>query len=150
VKGCAELVNELPENYDHIFCAAGTGTTAAGLIRSIDGLDATSQVHVIPVLKGGSFIRTDIEQYTGNSFELHPEYHCGGYAKTTPALISFIQNFCQSTGILIEPVYTGKMFFALYDLIRKDSLSPGSKILAVHTGGLTGILGMSSKFKTDS
>lgn len=150
VKGCAELVQELPENYDHIFCAAGTGTTAAGIIKSIDGRKANSQVHVVPVLKGGSFIGTEIKNYTSHSFQLHPEYHFGGYAKTTPELLTFIQNFCKSTGILIEPVYTGKMIFALYDLIQKGQFSAGSKILAIHTGGLLGILGMSLKLDQNS
>lgn len=149
VKGCSELLSELLQPYDHIFCAAGTGTTAAGIIKSIDAKAALS-VHVIPVLKAGSFIATEIEKYTANSFQLHLEYHFGGYAKTTPKLLSFIRSFCKSTGILIEPVYTGKMFFALYDLIKNDSFSPGSKILAIHTGGLTGILGMSSKLKINS
>ena len=145
VKGCEELMPELQEHYDHIFCAAGTGTTAAGIIKSIEGREVSSQVHVIPVLKAGSFLRTEIEKYTGQTFEMHLDYSFGGYAKTTPDLLSFIQNFCRSTGILIEPVYTGKMFFALFDLIKKNSFSPGSKILAIHTGGLTGIIGMSAK-----
>lgn len=150
VKGCEEIVPELQEHYDHIFCAAGTGTTAAGIIKSIEGLVPPSFAHVVLVLKGGEFLKSEIERYSGNAFELHSEYHCGGYAKTNPELLSFIQNFCRSTGILIEPVYTGKMFFALFDLIRKDSFSPGCKILAIHTGGLTGILGMSSKLTLDS
>ncbi|MBC7758072.1 MAG: pyridoxal-phosphate dependent enzyme [Phormidesmis sp. FL-bin-119] len=150
VKGCAELVDELPENYDHIFCAAGTGTTAAGIIKSIEGRKITSQVHVIPVLKARSFLEIEIEKYTSHTFELHPDYSFGGYAKTTPELLTFIQNFCKSTGILIEPVYTGKMFFAMYDLIKKDSFCPGSKILAIHTGGLTGILGLSTKLNQNS
>ena len=150
VKGCEELVPELQEHYDHIFCAAGTGTTAAGIIKSIEDKKVYSQVHVIPVLKAGSFLRPEIEKYTGQTFEMHLDYSFGGYAKPAPELLIFIQNFCKSTGILIEPVYTGKMFFALFDLIKKDSFSPGSKILAIHTGGLTGILGMSAKLTLDS
>jgi 1-aminocyclopropane-1-carboxylate deaminase len=101
-------------------------------------------------LKAGSFLRTEIEKYTGQTFEMHLDYSFGGYAKTTPDLLSFIQNFCRSTGILIEPVYTGKMFFAMYDLIKKNSFCPGSKILAIHSGGLTGILGMSTKLNQNS
>jgi 1-aminocyclopropane-1-carboxylate deaminase len=150
VKGVSELVGELAEDYDHIFCAAGTGTTAAGIAKGIQEYSPSSRMHVIPVLKGGSFLRTEIEQYTYHTFDIHSEYHCGGYAKTTDDLLNFIQTFCRSTGILIEPVYTGKMFFALYDLVLKDSFSRGSKILAVHTGGLTGILGMSSKLDQSS
>lgn len=147
VRGCSELLSELQENYDHIFCAAGTGTTAAGIVRGVKEHSLASIVQVVPVLKDGGFLKTEIERYTDQPFSIHPDYHFGGYAKTTPELLTFIQTFCKSTGILIEPVYTGKMFFALYDLIKKDNLPAGSRILAVHTGGLTGILGMSSKLK---
>jgi 1-aminocyclopropane-1-carboxylate deaminase len=44
-------------------------------------------------------------------------------------------------------VYTGKLLFAIYDLISKDYFVKGSRILMVHTGGTTGILGMASRFK---
>lgn len=150
VKGCEELVDELHENYDHIFCSAGTGTTAAGIIKGIGERSIPSKIHVIPVLKNGSFLRAEIQHFTKHAFEFHPEYHVGGYAKTTAELLAFVQYFCRSTGILIEPVYTGKMFFALFDLIKKDRFPAGSKILAIHTGGLTGILGMTSKLNQDS
>nr|WP_139377337.1 pyridoxal-phosphate dependent enzyme [Daejeonella lutea] len=145
VKGCSELVTELNEKYDHLFCAAGTGTTAAGIIKGVQKNFVSAKVHVIPVLKSGTFLEKEIQKYTDRSFEFHPEYHFGGYAKSTPELISFVKYFCRSTGILIEPIYTGKMFWALYDLLRKDKFPAGSKILAIHTGGLTGILGMSSR-----
>jgi 1-aminocyclopropane-1-carboxylate deaminase len=61
-------------------------------------------------------------------------------------LIRFIKQFITDTGILIEPVYTGKMLYALYDLATKDYFKPGSKILAIHTGGIWGLLGMKDKF----
>jgi 1-aminocyclopropane-1-carboxylate deaminase len=146
VQGCAELIAELPETYNHLFCAAGTGTTAAGIICGISAGLANTNPHVIPVLKGGEFLIKEIRKYTQHNFEFHPDYHFGGYAKTSPELLRFVQYFCSSTGILIEPVYTGKMFFALFDLISKNTFTPGSRILAVHTGGLTGLLGMSARF----
>lgn len=146
VKGCSELPGELNESYDHIFCAAGTGTTAAGIIRGLKNQHPHTIPHVVPVLKGGDFLTADIEKYTEHPFQNHTGYHFGGYARSSPELLSFIQTFCASTGILIEPVYTGKMFFAIYDLINKDAFPAGSKILAVHTGGLSGILGMVRKF----
>ena len=146
VRGCAELADELHENYDHVFCAAGTGTTAAGIIKGLQKHYPKMQMNVVPVLNGGDYIKTEIEKYTDLLYTIHNDYHFGGYAKTTQELLLFIHNFCKSTGILIEPVYTGKMFFAIYDLIARNMFSPESKILAIHTGGLTGILGMSSKF----
>lgn len=147
VKGCSELVNELAQTYDHLFCSAGTGTTAAGIVKGVNANFLNTKIHVVPVVKNGSFLRQEIGKYTDHPFEMHTDFHFGGYAKTTPELLSFIRKFCSSTGILIEPVYTGKMFAALFDLIERDFFPSGSKILAVHTGGLTGILGMSSKLK---
>lgn len=148
VRGCAELVDELTDQYDHIFCAAGTGTTAAGIISGIKKHTLQTKTHVIPVLKGGGFLIAEIEKYSDTPipFEFHADYHFGGYAKTTAELLNFIQRFSRKTGILIDPVYTGKMFFAIFDLISKDQLLPGSKILALHTGGLFGILGMLERF----
>jgi 1-aminocyclopropane-1-carboxylate deaminase len=66
------------------------------------------------------------------------DYHFGGFAKISPELINFINYFEKKTGIPLEPVYTGKMLFALYDLITKNTFKPSQRIIAVHTGGLQG------------
>ena len=143
VIGCAEIITELPEHYDHIFCAAGTGTTAAGLLRGINEHGLQTLLHVIPVLKGGEFIKTEILQYESDvsKLELHTEYHFGGYAKTTGELLPFMKDFIATTGILIDPIYTAKMFYAINDLMEKNHFKKDDKILAIHTGGLLGILG---------
>lgn len=148
VKGCAEIINELPEDIDHLFCAAGTGTTAAGLLIGIHQRKLKTQLHVIPVLKGGDFIAEEIVRYTGSTeqLQLHTQYHFGGYAKTTPVLIDFIKKFTAAEGLLIDPVYTGKMFYALDQLISDEHFKPNDKIMALHTGGLLGLMGMKSKF----
>lgn len=147
VKGCAEIISELPFTFDHIFCAAGTGTTAAGLLRGINELNLATQLHVVPVLKGGSFIQDEILAYEkeGSKLQLHNDYHFGGYAKTTPALLQFMKQFSAETGMLIDPVYTAKMCYALTDLLQKGYFAKEAKILAIHTGGLLGILGMQEK-----
>jgi 1-aminocyclopropane-1-carboxylate deaminase len=144
--GCSELIAELSQTYDHLFCACGTGTTAAGILNGLQHLPTL--FHAVPALKGGEFIADEIKRYTKHNpiYELHTQYHFGGYAKTTPELIDFIKDFISSTGILIEPVYTGKMMYALFDLASKDHFKTGSSILAVHTGGLIGLLGMKEKF----
>ncbi len=148
-KGCSELLNELTETYDHIFCACGTGTTAAGIINGITHRKINTQFHGVPVLKNGEFLRKEIDNFLIQPLEynLHVDYHFGGYAKTTTELIDFIKQFVSSTGILIEPVYTGKMLYAVYDLAVKNYFKPDSKILAIHTGGIWGLLGMKDKFK---
>ncbi|WAC40802.1 1-aminocyclopropane-1-carboxylate deaminase/D-cysteine desulfhydrase [Pedobacter sp. SL55] len=146
--GCAEIIAELPQPFDHIFCAAGTGTTAAGLLKGINQLNLNTQLHVIPVLKGGNFIAEEIARFKPNltKLHLHTDYHFGGYAKTTRELIFFIKDFTAKTGILLDPIYTGKMCFAINDLIAKNQISKEAKILAIHTGGLFGILGKLAEF----
>ena len=146
--GCAEIIGELTETYDHIFCAAGTGTTAAGLLKGIQQHQLNTKLHIIPVLKGGSFIEDEIVQHTplSDHLNLHLDYHFGGYAKTTPELISFIKTFTSKTGLLLDPVYTAKMFYAIFDLQKRGIIGKDEKILAVHTGGLMGLFGMRDKF----
>lgn len=149
VLGCAEIIEELPEDLDHLFCAAGTGTTAAGLLKGIQLSSRKTRLHVVPVLKGGDFISGEILKYTGNTAQLvmHTDYHFGGYAKTSPELIAYIKQFVIEEGLLIDPVYTAKMFYAIDDLLGKGYFTAGEKICALHTGGLLGIMGMQEKFK---
>jgi 1-aminocyclopropane-1-carboxylate deaminase len=146
--GCSEVIGELSETYDHIFCAAGTGTTAAGLLQGIQQQGLNTQLHIIPVLKGGSFIKDEIAKYTplSNHLELHLDYHFGGYAKTIPELINFIKTFTAQTGLLLDPIYTAKMFYAIQDLQQQGAIGKDEKVLAIHTGGLMGLFGMKDKF----
>ena len=146
--GCAEIIEELPERYDHIFCAAGTGTTAAGLLAGIQKHELETRLHVVSALKGGSFLTDEINGITpvSHHLQLHTGYHFGGYAKTSPELINFIKDFTSKTGLLIDPVYTAKMFYAITDLQQRGLLHQDDKILAIHTGGLLGMFGMRDKF----
>ncbi|WP_421944402.1 1-aminocyclopropane-1-carboxylate deaminase/D-cysteine desulfhydrase [Pedobacter sp.] len=146
--GCAEVIDELTDIYTHIFCAAGTGTTAAGLLNGINNHKLKTKLNVIPVLKGGDFIKDQISKYSLNTenLVLHNNYHFGGYAKTTPELINFIKDFTAKTGLLLDPVYTAKMFYAITNLQKNNYFKPEDKILALHTGGLMGIFGMKDKF----
>jgi len=147
-KGCSELIDKLTESYDHIFCACGTGTTAAGIINGITKHQLKTTFHGVPVLKNGEFLRKDIDHFLTEpaEYQLHTDYHFGGYGKVTDELIEFVKRFVASTGILIEPVYTGKMLYALYDLAEKNHFAAGSRILIIHTGGIWGLLGMKDRF----
>lgn len=148
VLGCAEIIAELPQDTAHLFCAAGTGTTAAGLLQGIQKAGLKTKLHVIPVLKGGEFIREEMNHYVSADdarLILHTDYHFGGYAKTKPDLLDFIRSFTARQGMLIDPVYTAKMFFAIDDLAEKNYFGKDEKIVALHTGGLLGIMGMKDK-----
>lgn len=147
-RGVSELVDELAEAYDHIFCACGTGTMAAGIINGLQAHQLNTQMHGIPVFKNGDFLRKAIDVFLleKREYQLHTDYHFGGYGKVNQELIAFIKSFVAKTGILIDPVYTGKMLYAIYDMAAKNEFKPGSKILAIHSGGTMGLLGMKDKF----
>ncbi|QIC76661.1 1-aminocyclopropane-1-carboxylate deaminase/D-cysteine desulfhydrase [Acinetobacter indicus] len=135
VQGCREILTAEDAQFDLICCAAGTGGTLAGLIE-------TSQQHQqllgFSALKG-DFLTQEVAQLTTKrNWRILDDYCCGGYAKTTPELIQFIQSFEQRYNIPLEQVYTGKMLRGIFDLIDQDKIGPDQKILLIHTGGLQG------------
>ncbi|XCF07317.1 pyridoxal-phosphate dependent enzyme [Tamlana crocina] len=144
VKGCQEILNEADGQFDYICCAVGTGGTISGLIN---GMKPGQHVLGFPALKG-QFLQEDISKFAINSqWELITDYHFGGYAKINAELVAFINQFKAQNQVLLDPVYTGKMLFGIFDLIEKSYFPKGTKILAIHTGGLQGIDGMNQLLK---
>ncbi|MCL5127674.1 1-aminocyclopropane-1-carboxylate deaminase/D-cysteine desulfhydrase [Algibacter sp. L4_22] len=144
VKGCEEILTIEDESFDYICCSVGTGGTISGLINRSN---PNQQILGFPALKG-DFLQQDISKFaTKMNWKLTSEYHFGGYAKINADLISFINNFKSENSIALDPIYTGKMMFGLFDLIEKNEFPKGSKILAIHTGGLQGIDGMNVNLK---
>lgn len=144
VKGCEEILTEEDKLFDYVCCAVGTGGTISGLINCSK---SSQKVLGFPALKG-DFLQEDISKFaTKTNWELITEYHFGGYAKINTELISFINRFKNDYGIPLDPIYTCKMLFGIFDLIEKGFFSKGSKILAIHTGGLQGIKGMNAILK---
>ena len=145
IKGCEEILEKKDSKFDVICSAVGTGGTISGIINSID---IHQKVIGFPALKG-DFLQDEIKKYVikDRNWSLNTNYHFGGYAKISENLITFINKFKTETSIPLDPVYTGKMLFGIIDLIRKDFFEKGTKILAIHTGGLQGINGMNVLLK---
>ncbi len=144
VKGCEEILAHDDALFNYICCAVGTGGTISGLINGVKG---NQQVLGFPALKG-DFLHHDINKFAKQTnWKLINDYHFGGYAKTNTALVTFINYFKTNYNVPLDPVYTGKMFFGIMDLIEKGYFPKGSKILAIHTGGLQGIEGMNRTLK---
>jgi 1-aminocyclopropane-1-carboxylate deaminase len=152
VKGCTEIISQ-EYNFDTVCIACGTGTTLAGIALSLNALQ-----HVIgfSVLKGGDFLKSDIEnllaQYQASvpmaapktvSWELISNYHFGGYAKVNDELLRFVHEFKQMHGIPLDYVYTAKMVYGVMDLLKQGYFKYFNRcrILLIHTGGLQGNLG---------
>ena len=144
VKGCEEILTEADMDFDYICCAVGTGGTMAGLINCSK---PSQQLLGFPALKG-DFLQQDISKFaTKTNWKLITDYHFGGYAKINGALVAFINDFKQQFHVPLDPVYTGKMMYGILDLINQGYFKKGTKILAIHTGGLQGITGMNTVLK---
>lgn len=134
VQGCQEILSQSDlEQYDVICCAVGTGGTISGLIER----SASHQkVLGFSALKG-DFLQQEIRLWTKKqNWSLTDAYCCGGYAKTSSDLLTFIENFEEQYAVPLEPIYTGKMMFGLFDLIKNNYFPAGTRILAIHSGGL--------------
>ena len=151
IKGTMEILEQKDFRADIICCSIGTGGTFAGLLATAK---ATQHVWGFSALKG-EFIHQEIERLLLENqisplckYKIISNFHFGGYAKFTQELIDFIQNFKSLTGIPLDPIYTGKMIYGLYELVKDGSIPEGSEILAIHTGGLQGIRGFNKKNDT--
>jgi 1-aminocyclopropane-1-carboxylate deaminase len=101
------------------------------------------------VLKGGDFIRYELAKHISikEQLELHTRYHFGGYGKSTTELLRFIIHFYHMHKVLLDQVYTAKLVFGLHNLISNGYFTHGSRILWLHTGGLTGLSGVKSELE---
>ncbi|MBI2269978.1 MAG: 1-aminocyclopropane-1-carboxylate deaminase/D-cysteine desulfhydrase [Bacteroidetes bacterium] len=161
VTGCVEIMGNVKaardegqrtiEDFNYVCCACGTGATLAGITLS---LKPHQKALGFSVLKGGEFLKEGvqlfIDEYNKNTprlsglipstseYGIETNYHFGGYAKVTPQLFEFASNFEKQHNIPLDYVYTSKMFFGLFDLIKKGYFNKGSRIIAIHTGGLQG------------
>lgn len=144
VKGCEEILSVDDMVFTHICCPVGTGGTLAGIINS----SHTSQkVLGFPALKG-DFLIAEISKFARNpNWQLITDYHFGGYAKINEQLISFINQFKEKYNIQLDPIYTGKMMYGIFEMINNGFFHNDHRILAIHTGGLQGIAGINEKLK---
>lgn len=145
VKGCTEILTKFDHKFDVVCTSVGTGGTIAGIINSLENHQKAIGFSALK----GDFLLQEIKPYTipNKNWSLNLDYHFGGYAKISKELIDFINRFKEETQIPLDPVYTGKMVYGIVDLICNGYFKKGTKILAIHTGGLQGIAGMNSKLK---
>ena len=165
MQGAAEIVPEIIEQLnaqpDFICMACGTGGTTAGIISATTNLPQPIEVIGFAALKG-DFLEKEVQQLLnqaaeaknteGGVFESQKHWsilsddYFGGYAKWTSELVDFINDFKKKHNITLDPIYTGKMLFGVFDLVKKGIFPKNSTIVAVHTGGLQGIEGFNARF----
>jgi len=132
--GCAEIIEEIDEetSADYYCVASGTGGTISGMISGLK----QGEILGFSALKG-DFLQREVAtllsdcsvNIAGKKYSINADYHFGGYAKFKPDLIEFMNTFKSKFGIQLDPIYTGKMFFGIFDLMDKGYFAEGSTVV---------------------
>jgi 1-aminocyclopropane-1-carboxylate deaminase/D-cysteine desulfhydrase-like pyridoxal-dependent ACC family enzyme len=141
-KGASEILSfQKAREFDFIIAACGTGTMGAGLVNASS---ANQKIILISVLKNNFSIKTELENMIGdssitkNNFIIKFDFHFGGYAKKNKLLFESMNQFYIKNNIETDFVYTGKMVYAVNEMIKEKNFPSGSNILMIHSGGLQG------------
>ncbi len=159
-KGAATILSENnTAHYDYIICAVGTGTMLAGCINAAS---PNQKIIGIPVLKNEGSIESEInallidkndpsndlhndstndssnDKINSQPYTLLHQFHQGGYAKTNPKMIDFMNRLWDTEKIPTDIVYTSKLLFGVEQLIQENYFEKDASILVIHSGGLQG------------
>jgi 1-aminocyclopropane-1-carboxylate deaminase len=127
-------------DYDAWWLAAGTGTTLAGLALAEAGAHPVYGAMAVPDDHG---VAQSVRALVQEGYELLDASR-GGFAKVDPLLLEFIEATEQASGVLLEPLYTGKVLQALKQQVEAGRFAPGTRLIFVHTGGLQGRRGFAT------
>ena len=143
-KGATSILDEVDlRKYTHIVAAVGSGTMIAGILN---GSMSHQTVIGISSQKNNFSLDNEVLQLTApeNQYRLkmNHNYHFGGFAKHPSDLLDFMVEFWNKEMIPTDIVYTGKLLFAITDLLQKQYFKQGDKVLVIHSGGLQGNLSL--------
>ncbi len=151
--GYIKFVDELKMQIDlkkveGIMCACGSGGTAAGILIGAALNKLKLKVYAVNVLEPTEIIRKKILQlaegvildynlnckFDESHVQIIEGYSKEGYKNIAKDKLELITNFSKSSGILLDPTYSGKAFCAYNDLVLKKG--KGNKVIFLHTGGI--------------
>lgn len=162
MQGCRHIVEEAEQQAgsfpDYWCCSLGTGGTFAGIAATLNGRAKalgfsalrgdfhTEEIKRLLASSAASSLPRGDKRGAREAWSVNTDFHFGGYARFTPYLVDFINGFRQQHGIALDPIYTGKLFYGIFQLVEEGYFPEGSTILAVHTGGLQGVAGFNERF----
>jgi len=152
ISGAKEIMEECQEyKPSHIIIAGGTMGTSCGLLASASN---SMKIIIVPAWKGctNQYVEEILLTYNITpqcAWELWPDDHFGGFAKYNRTLSDFMYSFTKERSIPLDPVYTGKMMYAIAEKIKSGYFSNDDSILAIHTGGIQGVRGFSYRYPED-
>lgn len=153
--------NDRSLRIDHVVHATGSSGTQAGLVLGMEGINSGIAVYGVgvraPKEKQEEMVY-DLAQRTAVYMGLNPEivarekvvansdYVGDGYGLPTSSMVEAVKMLAKYEGILLDPVYSGKGFAGLVDLIRKGHFKKGENVVFLHTGGSISLFGYPNTF----
>ena len=129
---------------DTIVVAVGSGGTLAGLA----GAGLSARVLGVAVCDDKAYFTTVVQRIgrdlpggIGTAWEVVEGFQGLGYGLTRPEEREELRWMARHEGLLLDPVYTGKAWFALTQLIAARDPRVGQRVLFWHTGGAFGLFG---------
>lgn len=148
VRGCVPMLAMIREqlagigwsDYQQLWVACGTGTTLAGLVLGEEGAHPVVGTLAVPPGHGVEVQVPALLEEAGVEISGYRliDASRGGFGRIDPELARFILDAEAECGVPLEPLYTGKLLLALRDEVVAGRIERGSRIVAVHTGGLQG------------
>lgn len=146
-----ELISQgLFEQFDDIVFACGSGGTAAGLAISNHLTGSHVRCHAIIVCDDKAYFTDHVDQtlvrvgldnvHCQDILDIIEGHKGRGYGLSTQGELEFITNVSRSTGIMLDPVYSGKAALGLVEELHNNPQRfQGNRILFLHTGGIFGM-----------
>lgn len=142
-----------------LISALGSGGTTAGLALGNKLLDADFRVVGVNVCDDEAYFRQVINRIiddfhskyldqplvTAEGYEILDGYVGRGYALSQPQELEALRDLAQLEGVVLDPVYTGKAYYAMISELEKNPECFGPRIVFVHTGGLFGLFSITEE-----
>lgn len=150
------------ERFDFVAHACGSGGTAAGIALGAAKFDVAGTVWVVAVCDDRAYFEAVIARIVAEAQKLDSSLStCAkvvvddasrgpGYAVMSEEQLVFLRKVARSSGVILDPVYTGKALFGLAQAVERGDIKRGARVLFVHTGGLPGLLADDSVLEPDA
>lgn len=139
--------------FSHIFIDAGTGLSAMALVLYFGEIAYPTTLHVVEMAKDAIPFENRLEQVklwygkgiSAASYKLYSPALCPSFGSTNAEVFTFIKKMAKEEGLILEPIYSAKLFFTAFEIIQKQGLQ--GSILIIHSGGTLSLMGFSDAFK---
>ena len=146
--------------FESIVVAVGSGGTYSGLCTANKEMNLGKRVIGFAVASDSEYFVNKIHilnneaadiagfksEFSRNDIEIIDKYIGEGYAISRPEELRFIADIASKEALILDPVYTGKAMYGLYNEIKEGNVPQGSNLLFIHTGGIFGLFPKQDQF----